>query len=79
MIFLHSPKMWQIRNGKKFHYLYAAGQKISFANANRRFREHAKTLGLNLTYEEEPGIHEWGYWDQKIQRVLEWFPIKKSK
>jgi S-formylglutathione hydrolase FrmB len=47
-------------------------------DANRRFRDHAKALGLSLTYEEEPGVHEWGYWDNKIQRVLEWLPIKKS-
>jgi S-formylglutathione hydrolase FrmB len=30
--------------------------------------------GLDLTYEEGPGAHEWGYWDQQIQRVLAWLP-----
>ena len=41
---------------------------------NITFRDHARKLGLDLTYEEEPGAHEWGYWDKKIQRVLEWLP-----
>jgi putative tributyrin esterase len=39
---------------------------------NLRFRDHIKQLGLELTYEEEPGTHDWGYWDMKIQRVLSW-------
>ncbi|WCT54799.1 alpha/beta hydrolase family protein [Paenibacillus kyungheensis] len=45
---------------------------------NIRFRDHVNGLGLQLTYEEEPGEHEWGYWDTKIQRVLEWLPLRKS-
>jgi len=43
---------------------------------NTRFRDHCRKLGLPLTYEEEPGTHEWGYWDLKIRRVLEWLPIR---
>ncbi|GGJ07582.1 esterase [Alicyclobacillus cellulosilyticus] len=45
---------------------------------NRRFMAHARELGLPLTYEEEPGSHEWGYWDLKIQRVLEWLPLRRD-
>lgn len=41
---------------------------------NLRFRDHALSLGLPLTYEEGPGEHEWGYWDQQIQRILAWLP-----
>ncbi|MBI4978957.1 MAG: esterase family protein [Spirochaetes bacterium] len=44
---------------------------------NVQFRDHAKTLKLDLTYEEEPGTHEWGFWDKKIQSVLHWLPLKK--
>lgn len=45
--------------------------------ANIRFRDHCRALpALSLTYEEEPGAHEWGYWDKKIQRVLQWLPLK---
>lgn len=43
---------------------------------NVRFREHCRGLGLPLTYEEEPGTHEWGYWDLKIRRVLSWLPLQ---
>ena len=43
---------------------------------NLRFRDHALSLNLPLTYEEGPGYHEWRYWDQQIQRVLEWLPVR---
>ena len=39
---------------------------------NIRFRDAVGKLTLDLTYEEGPGEHNWVYWDQMIQRVLEW-------
>lgn len=46
---------------------------------NLRFRDHARKVGLDVTYEEGPGEHEWGCWDRMIQRVLEWLPLKTSR
>jgi len=40
--------------------------------SNVKFRDHARSLGLDLTYEEEPGTHEWGYWDLKVRHFLRW-------
>lgn len=42
---------------------------------NLRFRDHAKALPLDLTYEEGPGEHNWAYWDRMIQKVLAWLPL----
>jgi len=39
---------------------------------NIRFRDFCQQQGIELTYEEESAVHEWGYWDKKIQQVLEW-------
>lgn len=39
---------------------------------NIRFRDVARQHNIALHYEEEPGDHEWGYWDKKIQSVLSW-------
>ena len=44
---------------------------------NVRFRDQIRSLGLMVTYEEGPGSHDWGYWDQQIQQVLSWLPIQK--
>jgi putative tributyrin esterase len=48
-----------------------------YAN-NGRARSTFRSLGLDLTYEEGPGGHDWGYWDQQIQRVLAWLPVPES-
>ena len=46
---------------------------------NLRFRDVARKLGLDLTYEEGPGEHDWSYWDKMIQHVLAWmFPKGKN-
>jgi S-formylglutathione hydrolase FrmB len=45
-----------------------------YAN-NVEVQTYFQSLGLNLTYEDGPGAHEWGYWDQPIQRVLSWLPL----
>jgi S-formylglutathione hydrolase FrmB len=42
---------------------------------NQRFLRFARSFKLDLTYEEGPGEHEWGYWDAMIQRVLAWLPL----
>jgi S-formylglutathione hydrolase FrmB len=45
---------------------------------NQRFLIFARSLKLDLTYEEGPGEHEWGYWDLMIQRVLAWLPLAET-
>lgn len=44
---------------------------------NQVFREACGKTSLQLTYEEGPGAHEWGYWDTKIRDVLAWLPLSK--
>ncbi len=44
---------------------------------NLIFRDICKKTSFSLTYEEGPGVHDWAYWDHKIQDVLAWLPIKK--
>lgn len=39
---------------------------------NVRMRDHLLLLGYDLTYEESPGDHQWMYWDEQIQTVLQW-------
>ena len=41
-------------------------------------RDHLNALGYELTYEESPGDHQWKYWDQKVQTVLNWLPLGKE-
>jgi len=44
--------------------------------SNQIAREKLKELGVDLTYTEHPGIHEWSYWDAYIQEALDWMGLK---
>lgn len=44
-----------------------------------RLRDHMLSLGLPLTYEESAGSHMWSCWDEKIQTVLNWLPLRKEE
>lgn len=55
------PRLYQCCGDKDFLY-----------NDNLHFRDHARQLSLNLTYEDGPGEHNWAYWDKMIQHVLAW-------
>ena len=46
-------------------------------NDSVSFKEAAGKAGLNLTYEESEGGHQWTFWDREIKRVLQWLPIEK--
>jgi S-formylglutathione hydrolase FrmB len=62
-----APKLYQCCGTEDFLY-----------EDNIQFRNHCRTIGLELTYEEEPGSHDWGYWDMKIQQVLRWLPLAEK-
>ena len=59
-------------------YMWCGTEDFLYAQ-NTRLRDHMHALGLNLTYEESPGVHAWEYWDLKIQSVLNWLPLKKEE
>jgi S-formylglutathione hydrolase FrmB len=62
--------------GPKPRLYQCCGTEDFLYDQNLRFRDHALALGMDLTYEEGPGEHEWGYWDRMIQRVLAWLPLQ---
>ncbi|HZG88418.1 alpha/beta hydrolase family protein [Paenibacillus sp.] len=59
------PKLYQCCGTEDFLY----GENVTFRDACRR-------TGLDFTYEEGPGEHNWEYWDAKIQDVLKWLPLR---
>ncbi|MDP4152900.1 MAG: alpha/beta hydrolase family protein [Bacillota bacterium] len=44
---------------------------------NLHFKDKLEKLGIPLEYFEEPGVHEWDFWDRNIQRILSMLPLKK--
>lgn len=66
-----------VKSNKLYPKLYMwCGTEDFLYDSNVRFKEHAMELGLPLTYEEEPGNHDWKYWDTCIERILRWLPLR---
>ncbi|MDD3243937.1 MAG: alpha/beta hydrolase family protein [Eubacteriales bacterium] len=65
-------------SGKEKSPIYMwCGTEDSLLEENHRLRDHLQTRGFDVTYEESTGDHSWGYWDAKIQTVLNWLPIDR--
>jgi putative tributyrin esterase len=60
---------------RRLRLFQCCGTEDFLHDANVRFRDHGRSLGLDLTYEESPGTHEWGYWDAAVQRFLDWLAL----
>lgn len=60
------------------HFYMWCGTEDSLFAQNVRLKEHMLSLGLPLTWEESPGNHSWKCWDDKIQTVINWLPLKKE-
>ena len=35
--------------------------------------------GLDHTYREGPGVHNWYFWDEYIDYLLDWLPLDKKE
>lgn len=63
-------------SGPKPSLFLACGTGDELLADTRDFRRHAEAAGLDVRCGESPGAHEWGYWDEQIQRVLDWLPLR---
>lgn len=61
-----NPKLYQCCGTEDFLY-----------EDNIKFKNFIEKTNLDYTYEESPGVHEWKYWDDQIQKVLKWLPVSK--
>ncbi|MDR2975695.1 MAG: esterase family protein [Streptococcaceae bacterium] len=55
-------------------YIWCGAQDFLF-EANKAIEAEFVAAGYDVTYETSDGIHDWYYWTQKIDSVLEWLPI----
>ena len=52
------------------------GTEDRLIGQNERFRDAARARGFDVTEDFRPGEHEWGLWDDVIQDVLRWLPMR---
>lgn len=73
---LHLASQLAASGAPQPRFYQCCGTEDFLYEGNLRYRNHIQSLQFDLTYEEGPGEHEWGYWDQQIQRVLAWLPVQ---
>lgn len=69
----------KIKQGKdiKFPKIYmACGTEDHLIDANRTLRDFFIDKGIDLTYVEGPGKHDWNYWDEYIKKALDWLALE---
>lgn len=66
----------RIENGKPMPKIFMSCGTEDFAlEPNRRFHALLDELGFEHIYYEAPGVHNWAYWDEHIQKGLEFLPL----
>lgn len=58
--------------------MVACGEQDDLWPMQGSFLNAASQRGIEVTTSFGPGEHEWGYWDTRIQDVLEWLPIDRA-
>ncbi|PXX46382.1 S-formylglutathione hydrolase FrmB [Hungatella effluvii] len=62
-----------METGTKLPRIYLAiGTEDFIYEAAQKTRKSMDDLGVNYTYEEGPGCHDWIFWDSYIQRAINW-------
>lgn len=56
----------------------ACGTEDSLLEGNRKMRDYLRKAGVDVTYEEEPGAHEWDFWNRYIKKVIDWLPLDED-
>jgi S-formylglutathione hydrolase FrmB len=63
---------------QKPRFLQICGASDFLLEQNQNFAFFVRPLGYEHSYEEYPGTHEWGFWNDRIQHVLDWLDGKHT-
>jgi putative tributyrin esterase len=67
-----------VRKRRPLLYQWCGTEDFLFAD-NETFHKHAKKRGVKIDYGKGPGGHTWDKWDEQIEKVLAWLPLKGKK
>lgn len=56
----------------------ACGMEDGLLAANRELKEFFEEQGVNLTYVETTGGHDWDFWNNQIFEALKWLPLDEE-
>ena len=63
------------REGHKPRIYLTCGTEDFFIEDDRAFAARAKELGMDITYVEGPGMHDWDYWDAAMVPAFRHFGL----
>jgi S-formylglutathione hydrolase FrmB len=55
------------------------GTEDELIGDNRGFEEACGAAGVPIKTDFGPGAHDWAYWDDRIQVVLDWLPLREAE
>lgn len=67
----HLAQQLRTRTDRPRLYM-ACGTEDFILRDSQKFHQHLEAIGYDHVYRENPGEHEWGYWDREIQPALDW-------
>lgn len=56
----------------------AIGTEDFLLEANRRLYKELVEAGGSITYVEQPGGHEWGFWRSQLSELIKWLPLVRT-
>lgn len=56
----------------------AVGMQDWLLESNRVYKKLFEDSGFDLTYIEAPGDHNWDFWDEYIEKAIEWLPLDEK-
>lgn len=65
-------------NAPKQRIYLCCGVDDPLLETNRKMKDSFTAAGIDVTYEEGPGAHEWDFWNRSIKKVVDWLPLEEA-
>lgn len=63
----------RVKKGEMIQPVFlACGSEDFLIEENHEFRDFLTENGVNVTYRESPGIHEWKFWNEYLEPAVRW-------
>ncbi|MCQ2351982.1 MAG: esterase family protein [Victivallaceae bacterium] len=68
-----------VKSSQKLPLIYqSCGTEDSFFEINCQYHAMLTDLGFSVDWRPRPGKHTWDFWDEEIQKVLDFLPIPEK-
>ena len=69
-----------IEQGKELPKFYlSCGTEDMLMPSNIAFRDELVRRGADVTWDEQPGGHDWDFWDAQLKKMLDWLPLENGE